>query len=114
MGCNGAGKTTTLKSLLNFVHPDSGEIMFFGKKFKDSEFEIKQKVGFVLGGINYYPKKKIKVISAVTRRFYKQWDNRVYSHYMNMFKLDENKTPDELSEWKNSCKYRYKFIFSTI
>lgn len=98
IGRNGAGKTTTLKSLLNFVHPDRGEIVFFSRKFKDSEFEIKQKVGFVSGGINYYPKKKIKVISATTRRFYKQWDNRAYSHYMDMFKLDENKTPDELSE----------------
>ncbi|CAB1244237.1 ABC transporter ATP-binding protein [Clostridiaceae bacterium BL-3] len=98
IGRNGAGKTTTLKSLLNFVHPDRGEILFFGREFKDSEFEIKQKVGFVSGGINYYPKKKIKVISATTRRFYKQWDNRAYSHYMDMFKLDENKTPDELSE----------------
>ena len=31
IGRNGAGKTTTLKSLLNFVHPDSGEIIFFDK-----------------------------------------------------------------------------------
>ena len=30
IGRNGAGKTTTLKSLLNFVHPDAGEIRFFG------------------------------------------------------------------------------------
>ena len=30
IGRNGAGKTTTLKSLLNFVHPDGGEIRFFG------------------------------------------------------------------------------------
>ncbi len=30
IGRNGAGKPTTLKSLLNLVHPDSGEIRFFG------------------------------------------------------------------------------------
>ncbi len=27
IGRNGAGKTTTIKSMLNLVHPDSGEIV---------------------------------------------------------------------------------------
>jgi ABC-2 type transport system ATP-binding protein len=74
IGRNGAGKTTTLKSLLNLVHPNSGGIMFFGKNFKENEFEIKQKIGFVTGGIDYYPKKKIKTITSTTRRFYKNWE----------------------------------------
>ena len=37
IGRNGAGKTTTLKSLLNFVHPDSGRIAFFGQDFAEHE-----------------------------------------------------------------------------
>lgn len=37
IGRNGAGKTTTLKSLLNFVHPDSADIKFFGKTFDEAE-----------------------------------------------------------------------------
>lgn len=97
IGRNGAGKTTTLKSLLNLVHSDSGEILFFGRSFQENEFEIKQKIGFVAGGIDYYPKKKIKTITATTRPFYKNWDDQAYRHYMNIFNLDENKTPDELS-----------------
>lgn len=97
IGRNGAGKTTTLKSLLNFVHSDSGEILFFGRRFQDNEFDIKQRIGFVAGGIDYYPKHKIKTITKTTRRFYKNWDDRAYDHYMDLFKLDENKTPDELS-----------------
>ena len=97
IGRNGAGKTTTLKSLLNLVHPNSGEILFYGKRFKEYEFEVKQKIGFFAGGIDYYPKKKIKTITATTRRFYKKWNDKAYKHYMDMFNLDENKTPDELS-----------------
>lgn len=97
IGRNGAGKTTTLKAIFNFVHPNSGEIMFFDKKFLDNEFEIKQRVGFVSGGIDYYAKKKIKAITAVTKSFYKKWDDAAYSKYMTMFKLDENKTPSQLS-----------------
>jgi len=109
IGRNGAGKTTTLKSLLNFIHPNSGEISFFGMKFKENEFEIKQKVGFVAGGIDYYPKKKIKIITETTRRFYKNWDIEAYKHYMDMFKLDENKTPDELSE---GMKVKYSLVLA--
>lgn len=109
IGRNGAGKTTTLKALLNFVHPDGGEILFFGKGFKASEFEIKQRIGFVSGGINYYPKKKIKTITATTRRFYENWDQQAYQLYMKRFELDENKTPDELSE---GMKVKYSLVLA--
>ena len=33
IGRNGAGKTTTLKSILGLVHPDAGEIRYFGLPF---------------------------------------------------------------------------------
>lgn len=97
IGRNGAGKSTTLKSLLNFVHPDSGEVLFFNKEFKSNEFEIKQKIGFVLGGIDYYNKSKLKVITQVTKKFYNNWNDEAYKHYINLFKIDENKTPEKLS-----------------
>ncbi|MEA5002976.1 MAG: ABC transporter ATP-binding protein [Christensenella sp.] len=98
IGRNGAGKSTTLKSLLNFVHPDSGDIHFWGKTFSQDELNIKQRVGFVTGGIDYYPKKKLKVITEVTRRFFCEWDDTAYRKYMDLFALDEEKTPDQLSE----------------
>lgn len=97
IGRNGAGKSTTLKSLFNFVHPDSGEILFFDNNFRDNEFEIKQRVGFVSGGVDYYSRKKIKTITSITKSFYDKWDDDAYSKYMAMFKLDENKTPAQLS-----------------
>lgn len=97
IGRNGAGKSTTLKSLFNFVHPDQGEIIFFDCNFREKEFEIKQRVGFVSGGVDYYSKKKIKTITAITKTFYDKWDDAAYSKYMTMFKLDENKTPSQLS-----------------
>ena len=98
IGRNGAGKTTTLKSLLNFVHPDAGEIRFFGKTFGGNETEIKSRIGFVSGGVHYYTMKKLKAITAVTARFYPAWDEGAYRNYLERFSLDENKTPGELSE----------------
>ena len=109
IGRNGAGKTTTLKSLFNYIHPDRGEVSFFGKKFTGNELEIKQKIGFVSGGINYYSKKKIKVITDITRRFYEKWDDKAYQQYMKMFKLNENKTPSELSE---GMKVKYSLVLA--
>ena len=98
IGRNGAGKTTTLKSLLHLVHPTQGEIAFFGKSFRESELEIKRRIGFASGGVNYYPRKKLKTITAVTRRFYPNWDEAAYRRYLDLFQLPEEKTPSQLSE----------------
>lgn len=97
IGRNGAGKTTTLKALLNFVHPDSGEILFFGKPFSQNEFDIKQRVGFVSGGVDYYTRKRLRSITQVTSSFYPSWDDAAYHKYMEMFGLDDTKTPAQLS-----------------
>lgn len=98
IGRNGAGKTTTIKSVLGFVHPDCGEISYFGLPFSENEREIKQRIGFSTGAVNYYPKKKIKNIVAITKTFYKNWDETAYREYLELFSLDENKMPCELSE----------------
>ena len=66
IGRNGAGKTTTINSVLSFVHPDAGEITFFGMPWEDHDREIKEKIGFVSAGMTYYTRKKLKAITAVT------------------------------------------------
>ena len=33
IGRNGAGKTTTIKSMLGLIHPDGGEVCYFGLPF---------------------------------------------------------------------------------
>lgn len=97
IGRNGAGKTTTLKALLNLVHPDAGSFSFFGLNFSENELAIKQRIGYVSGGIDFYGKKSIRVITDVTRRFYPGWDEEAYQRYLSRFFLDESKTPQQLS-----------------
>ena len=97
IGRNGAGKSTTLKSLLGLAHPDGGEVRFFGEDFREKEQEIKENLGVVLGGIDFYPKKKVKTITDVTRRFYARWDEAKYRHYLRLFAIDEEKRVDQLS-----------------
>lgn len=98
IGRNGAGKTTTIKSILNFVHPDGGEIRYFGLPFADHESDIKKRIGYSTGTISWYPRKKIRDIVSIVREFYETWDDDAYRRYLEMFHLDEDKTPRELSE----------------
>lgn len=97
IGRNGAGKSTTLKAILGMVHPDAGTVRVFGMDYGTHEAEIRRELGVVLGGIDFYPKKKIRVITDVTRRFYDNWDEEKYRHYLGLFQLDEEKRVDELS-----------------
>ena len=58
IGRNGAGKTTTLKSILGLVHPDAGEIRYFGLPFAENEQKIKEQLGYAAGGISYYQRRR--------------------------------------------------------
>ena len=98
IGRNGAGKTTTLKSLFNLVHPDSGTVRMFGLDMPKDEQQIKQRIGYAGGAVDYYPRKKIGQIIDVTKRFYKNWDDKACQRYMAAFSLDRGKTPMQLSE----------------
>ncbi len=98
IGRNGAGKTTTIKSMLNLIHTDGGEISYFGMPLSGNEKEIKQRIGYSTGTVSWYPRKKIREIVEVTRSFYRDWDEDAYRRYMELFGIDENKKPIELSE----------------
>ncbi|MGL1891819.1 MAG: ABC transporter ATP-binding protein [Spirochaetaceae bacterium] len=97
IGANGAGKTTTIKSIINLMHPESGNIEILGSNFKENEYEIKQKLAFVVGDSDYYPNKKLKNITEVVKRFYINWDDDKYNKYMKKFSLDDDKKIRELS-----------------
>ena len=98
IGRNGAGKTTTIKSMLNLVHTSSGEICYFGLPLIGNETEIKQRIGYSTGTVSWYPRKTIRQIIDVTKAFYPSWDDDACRRYMELFNLDENKKPMELSD----------------
>lgn len=104
IGSNGAGKTTTLKSIVNLVQKESGSITVLGKDFTQNEIELKQEIGFMFGGVDYYAKTKIKNITEVVRRFYPRWDDNLYRTYIDRFSLDDNKKVTELS---NGMRVKY-------
>lgn len=97
IGANGAGKTTTMKAMLNVIRKDEGTVLLFNKSMDDNEIELKKRIGFVSGDA-FYPKRKVKEITDVYRRFYPTWDETLYKHYLSQFHIDPNKKIDELSK----------------
>jgi ABC-2 type transport system ATP-binding protein len=97
IGSNGAGKTTTLKSIMGMVIKDSGSVSVFGRDFSANELEIKQKIGFMMGEVDYFPKHKLSQITDVARRFYPNWNEDAYRGFLARFALEDNKRVDELS-----------------
>lgn len=97
VGENGAGKTTTINTMLNVVKRDSGTITIFGKDIDQDEIYIKKNIGYISGEI-FYPKKQIKQVTNIYKRFYDTWDESIYKNYIMKFKLDESKKIDQLSK----------------
>ena len=97
IGRNGAGKTTTLKCIMNLVHYESGKICAFDTDMTENELENKQRIGFTLSELNYYPNKTIRQLMNVTKRFYKNFDEHKFNEVCKIFNLNIDKKLEELS-----------------
>ncbi|MFR6394918.1 MAG: ABC transporter ATP-binding protein [Oscillospiraceae bacterium] len=97
IGRNGAGKAPHSSPCWVWCIPTPERWRFWSRSFVAEEKSIKENIGVVLGGIDFYPKKKIAVLTDVTRRFYSNWDQEKYRHYLHLFGIDEEKRVDQLS-----------------
>ncbi len=97
IGRNGAGKSTTLKTMLNLMKSDGGTIQLCGLSNPRDEIEIKNQVGYVFGGVDFYPEAKISRITDVTKSFYKEWNEELYKSLCERFEIDQNKKFKHLS-----------------
>ena len=58
LGPNGAGKTTTIRTLLDFIRPNSGVAQIFGLDVHEQSKEIRRRIGYLPGDLALYEKLK--------------------------------------------------------
>ncbi len=97
IGENGAGKSTTIKSILNMLKVDGGDIKIFGADNIDEETEIKENIGVVFDDIGFHPSLKPTHINKILKGMYKQWDSDAFFSYLEKFNLPKNKKVGDYS-----------------
>ncbi|MBO8170273.1 MAG: ABC transporter ATP-binding protein [Bacillaceae bacterium] len=97
IGSNGAGKSTTIKLIMNLIKKDGGEIRIFGKDHIAAEQEIKQRIGFVYEANHFYEELTTEEMKKVIAPLYRNWDEREFRRYMEMFELPSNRKIKDLS-----------------
>lgn len=97
IGENGAGKSTTIKALLNIIRRDSGNISILGMDIDKEEKKIKEQVGVVLDECNFHDNLKVETIPKFMKNIYKHWENEIFYHYLEKFKLPADKKVKEYS-----------------
>ena len=97
IGENGAGKSTTIKSILNVINVDNGDIKIFGLDIKKDDKKIKENIGVVLDDSFLSEYLNPTDINKMMRNIYKNWDEELYFKYIEDFKLPKDKISKDFS-----------------
>lgn len=98
IGENGAGKTTLIKSILDILITNKGEIKIFGKNLKNNEINIKEDIGVVLDNSFFPEVLNAKDINSVMQSIYKTWDSKLYFDYLANFNIPITSSIKKLSK----------------
>lgn len=98
VGPNGAGKSTTIKSIINIIPFDSGEILIDGMSNVKDEIAVKEIVGYVGEQANFYNDVYAYQIYKFVKRFYKKWDDTMFYSLIQKFDVNLNKKIKQLSK----------------
>ena len=97
IGPNGAGKTTTIKSILNVINYQSGEITLFGLNHKDKSDLINEQIGVVMDSTLYVDERTITDVETAVSPFYRHWNSKKYAELLERFNIEKKKMVKELS-----------------
>lgn len=98
IGENGAGKTTLIKSILDILIINKGEIKIFGKNLKNKEINIKEDIGVVLDNSFFPEVLNAKDINSIMQSIYKTWDSKLYFDYLANFNIPITSSIKKLSK----------------
>lgn len=90
IGENGAGKSTTINAILDLIHKDDGTVTFWGQELSSTK-QLKEDIGVVFDGINFYETLTAAKVGKISQAAYKQWHDLLYREYLNRFQLPTDK-----------------------
>lgn len=91
IGENGAGKSTTISAILDLIKREEGMVKFWGKELSSDPKNIKENIGVVFDGINFYETLTPAKIGRISAAAYRQWDETAYDNYLRRFQLPPRK-----------------------
>ncbi len=91
IGENGAGKSTTINAILDLIRRDEGIVTFWGQELSSNPKRIKEDIGVVFDGINFYETLTPAKVGRISAAAYQQWDEAVYNDYIKKFRLSLDK-----------------------
>lgn len=97
IGQNGAGKTTTIKSILDVINIDSGEIFLFGENVKKDSARLREDIGVVYDEMGFHEFMTGKDINTMMKYVYKRWDEKAFFEYLKRFSLPSRKPCGDFS-----------------
>lgn len=91
VGENGAGKTTTIGCILDTLKKDGGTVKLFGKEISGDDIgtDIKEQLGVAYDASNFSGDLTPQRISKIMRGIYTQWDNDVFTQYLEKLHLPQ-------------------------
>ena len=98
IGQNGAGKSTTIRSLLNIIPVDSGEIKLLGLDHLKDEKEIKERIAVVFDELPFHDIFNAKDMSRIFEGLYPKWNRNTYVRYLDRFQLPMKKKIGDFSK----------------
>ena len=97
IGPNGAGKTTTIKSILNMIIPENGNINVFGMDNVADSTQINEKIGVVMDAPFFVDEWNMIDVEKSVSPFYSEWNFDKYTELLAKFNIDKKKKIKELS-----------------
>lgn len=98
IGQNGAGKTTTIRSILNLIPIDGGEIKVLGLDYQENEQQIKERIAVVFDELPFHDIFNAKDMARIFEGIYPKWSNTEYNSYLERFGLPMKKKIGEFSK----------------
>lgn len=98
IGQNGAGKTTTIRSMMNLIPIDEGEIEILGMDYRKCEMDIKKRIAVVFDELPVQDIFDAKDLSYIFEGLYEEWDKVTFKEYLDRFEIPERRKVGKLSK----------------